>query len=132
MDFRIRPRASLFFFWCGGIDAELLATRLETIRGDYQGTRMRHAARMQRAAFSSSSAARKFHRHDNSRINGGGFVREPARIFQNWNRFRLTTLMLTSADRPAIKVGINFFLDFDFQPLYTFINCGFSFETADP
>jgi len=30
-------------------------------------------------------------------------------------------------NRPAIKININFFLDFDFQPLYTFINCGFSY-----
>jgi len=30
------------------------------------------------------------------------------------------------------KIGINFFLDFDFQPLYTFINCGFLLRTAHP
>jgi hypothetical protein len=33
---------------------------------------------------------------------------------------------------PAIKDDINFFLDFDFQPLYTFINCGFLLRTAHP
>jgi len=32
----------------------------------------------------------------------------------------------------ATKNDINFFLDFDFQPLYTFINCGFFILTADP
>jgi hypothetical protein len=31
-----------------------------------------------------------------------------------------------------IKDDINFFLDFDFQPLYTFINCGFLLRTAHP
>jgi len=41
-------------------------------------------------------------------------------------------LILAAASRPAIKNDINFFLDFDFQPLYTFINCGFSIGTADP
>jgi len=34
--------------------------------------------------------------------------------------------------RLEIKDDINFFLDFDFQPLYTFINCGFLLRTAHP
>jgi hypothetical protein len=38
----------------------------------------------------------------------------------------------TFSARPAIKDDINFFLDFDFQPLYTFINCGFLLRTAHP
>jgi hypothetical protein len=46
--------------------------------------------------------------------------------------FLLSLLTLAAATRVAIKKDINFFLDFDFQPLYTFINCGFLFGTADP
>ncbi len=36
--------------------------------------------------------------------------------------------------KPLLKIknDIHFFLDFDFQPLYTFINCGFSLKTAYP
>jgi hypothetical protein len=37
---------------------------------------------------------------------------------------------LSLVSGPAIKDDINFFLDFDFQPLYTFINCGFLLRTA--
>jgi hypothetical protein len=55
------------------------------------------------------------------------------------NRF-LKTLALCEPPRrfphhspaPAIKIDINFSLDFDFQPLYTFINCGFLLRTAHP
>lgn len=39
---------------------------------------------------------------------------------------------LTVSPHPAINNDINFFLDFDFQPLYTFINCGFLLRTAHP
>jgi hypothetical protein len=38
----------------------------------------------------------------------------------------------TFSARLEIKDDINFFLDFDFQPLYTFINCGFLLRTAHP
>jgi hypothetical protein len=47
-------------------------------------------------------------------------------------RFHSEMTLRRSLGRPAIKDDINFFLDFDFQPLYTFINCGFLLRTAHP
>jgi hypothetical protein len=54
------------------------------------------------------------------------------KFFLKLEMFLLSLLTLAAATRVAIKKDINFFLDFDFQPLYTFINCGFLFGTADP
>jgi hypothetical protein len=56
------------------------------------------------------------------------FALSPEKFFQNWNRSRPPALIPASALEPEIKIDINFFLDFDFQPLYTFINCGFLFR----
>jgi len=99
---------------------------------DYQGycgppCRLSGALRFRLCAFPVNTRAR-----DKTRMVSGFFA------IHSHCFFKTTTLcepghdFLHQASSPAIKDDINFFLDFDFQPLYTFINCGFLLRTAHP
>jgi hypothetical protein len=73
-----------------------------------------------------------FHRDASSPQNSthfslciGNFFKKSHPILLQRDFIRLKPLL-------KIKNDIHFFLDFDFQPLYTFINCGFSLKTAYP
>jgi len=68
----------------------------------------------------------------NAANNQGVFVSFQTIYFQLAIAFSLRDDFPAFLPRPAIKDDINFFLDFDFQPLYTFINCGFLLRTAHP
>jgi hypothetical protein len=65
-------------------------------------------------------------------LTSGIFCLVLAIFFEITIPFRRRNEFFTLSPGPAIKDDINFFLDFDFQPLYTFINCGFLLRTAHP
>jgi len=65
-------------------------------------------------------------------LTSGIFLSATVIFLESTVAFQLRNDFLTLLTRPAIKDDINFFLDFDFQPLYTFINCGFLLRTAHP
>src|SRR5882757_1568735 len=65
-------------------------------------------------------------------LTSGIFLSATVIVLEITVAFQLRNDFLTLLTRPAIKDDINFFLDFDFQPLYTFINCGFLLRTAHP
>jgi hypothetical protein len=75
---------------------------------------------------------RFFLKHARTSLKSGLFLIDTRIIFEIMIAIRHRNDFSTFSARPAIKDDINFFLDFDFQPLYTFINCGFLLRTAHP
>jgi hypothetical protein len=99
----------------------------------YQGTRDVITLNVpQIFAATLSRSAHIFCRDASSPLNSKRFSLCIDNFFQKQHAKCLPCEFIRLSRLPKIKNDIHFFLDFDFQPLYTFINCGFSLKTAYP
>ena len=90
----------------------------------------RFALQQKRLILLSNAAPGNLSQPSRDRLHPGFF--DASNFFRIRIAWRPQDEFLAGSHRPAIKNDINFFLDFDFQPLYTFINCGFLLRTAHP